>query len=174
MNAYAGIGSRETPNHILTMMRRIAAAMQDHGWLLRTGGADGADSAFETGAYEACDSPEIELYLPWHGYNKRAFPHMYTPTKDGYDLAAQFHPAWSRCSQGARALHARNSHIILGPDCDDPVKLVICWTPGGSASGGTGQGIRLARHYGIPVHDLGVHKVMAEYLERLANNEATT
>jgi hypothetical protein len=32
--------------------------------------------------------------------------------------------------------------------------MVICYTPGGRSGGGTGQAIRVAELYGIPVFDL--------------------
>jgi cell division GTPase FtsZ len=54
-----------------------------------------------------------------------------------------------------RKLHARNAMIVLGKNLDDPVDFIICWTPGGTGSGGTGQALRIARAYGIPVYDLG-------------------
>lgn len=71
------------------------------------------------------------------------------------DLAAKFHPAWNRCSPAAKKLHARNGFIVLGPNLNDPVKLVVAWTPGGLGGGGTGQALRIAQAYGIPVVDLG-------------------
>lgn len=47
---YTGIGSRETPPDILELMTKIARFMFKQGFTLRSGGADGADSAFEAGA----------------------------------------------------------------------------------------------------------------------------
>ena len=47
---YAGIGSRQTPQHIQDTIRTIAAELGARGWLLRSGHAEGADIAFEMGA----------------------------------------------------------------------------------------------------------------------------
>ena len=47
MKVYTGIGSRETPGLILALMGRISARMDRLGFTLRSGGADGADAAFE-------------------------------------------------------------------------------------------------------------------------------
>jgi hypothetical protein len=69
-------------------------------------------------------------------------------------MAAEYHPAWDKCSQGARAMHARNVQIILGAELDRPVYFVICWTPGGKAVGRTAMGIRLSEAYGITVYNL--------------------
>lgn len=49
MKYYTGIGSRETPEDIQSWMKAFAIRMQKHGYTLRSGGAGGADSAFEHG-----------------------------------------------------------------------------------------------------------------------------
>lgn len=43
---YTGIGSRQTPPEILKMMTKIATQLESKGWVLRSGGAEGADEAF--------------------------------------------------------------------------------------------------------------------------------
>lgn len=58
-------------------------------------------------------------------------------------------------SGGARRLQARNSHQILGWDLNSHSDFVICWTKGGKGNGGTGQAIRIAKDYNIPVFDCG-------------------
>lgn len=146
---YAGIGSRETPADILAIMTRVARALDRLGWGLRSGGALGADTAFESG----CDSGRKEIYLPWPGYNERTSPFT-SPTPEAIQLASQHHPAWERVKQGGRKLHGRNSHIILGYPLNDPVAFVICWTVGGKAVGGTGLGINLATSREIQVYNL--------------------
>jgi hypothetical protein len=47
---YAGIGSRETPQATLDLMNLIGFTLAQKGHSLRSGGAKGADSAFEAGA----------------------------------------------------------------------------------------------------------------------------
>ena len=69
---------------------------------------------------------------------------------------ARHHPAWDRCSQAVRKLHARNAGILLGARLHRPVDAVVCWTcDGGAVTGGTGMGIRIAGAHGIPVLNLG-------------------
>ncbi len=46
---YSGIGSRETPDDIIDVMKQLGKKLADQGWILRTGGAKGADQAFELG-----------------------------------------------------------------------------------------------------------------------------
>ncbi len=145
---YAGIGSRETPDAICSLMTRIAEALRDTGWLLRSGAARGADEAFEAGAGDA-----KEIWLPWKGF--RGHASTLVPSPEAFRLAAQYHPAWHACSPAAKALHARNGHQALGLDLQSPVAFVAAWTHKGCGQGGTGQAIRIARAYGIPVFDLG-------------------
>jgi hypothetical protein len=117
--------------------------------LARVGGlaALGADSAFEHGALSI--SPDVRLYTADSDIPDWAFTQ-----------AAQFHPAWDRCSDYARRLHARNSLILFGvngPDDPEPrnrVSHIICWTPNAAITGGTGQALRLAAHFSSPVRNL--------------------
>ena len=148
---YAGIGSRRTPPEVLSDMTRIAQWLHRTGWHLNSGGADGADRAFAEGA----SAESRTLFLPWPGYNGHSGPDCRTLTaaerRPALDLAARLHPTWQKCSRGARALHARNAAIVLGPGLNRPVDAVICWTPGGEIAGGTGVALRIAGPAGIPV-----------------------
>lgn len=46
---YTGIGARQTPPAMLATITAIASRLATLGWTCRTGGADGADTAFEVG-----------------------------------------------------------------------------------------------------------------------------
>ena len=70
------------------------------------------------------------------------------------ELAKKYHPNWPACGKLARQFHARNMHQVLGPDLKSPSDFVICWTKDGKASGGTGQAIRVAEDFNIPVFNL--------------------
>jgi len=175
--AYAGIGSRETPPHVLDLMVRAASQLAREGWVLRTGMAGGADQAFYRGARA---HGALELYLPWPSFEADARSPAHAaeqfvlgqPTPAAYELAARFHPAWTRLPQGARHLHARNCHQVLGPDLASPARFVFCWTPDGSLDGrgrrvgGTGQALRIAHHHGIQVFNLA----RPEHAERLSRH----
>lgn len=162
---YAGIGSRETPRNILRVMENIAYVLAPHA-ILRSGGAVGADTAFEFGAKTAYG--KWEIYLPWQGYKGRRDSAILEPSPEAFQIAEHYHPAWDRCSEVARALHARNSHIVLGKWLDDPVELVICWTPGAKGGGGTGQALRIARDRCIEVWDLADPEQLALAIDSVA------
>lgn len=136
---YAGIGSRTTPQDVCNLMTRLAVSLEAKGYKLRSGGADGADKAFERGVR---DTANKEIFRP-----KDA-------TIEAIQLASEVHPAWHHCNDYARRLHGRNSQIILGRNLDVPVKFVICWTPKGNEVGGTALGMRLATKRGITVYNL--------------------
>lgn len=148
--AYAGIGSRSTPPEVLEIMTQAASEFSSHGLILRSGGAEGADSAFEAGA----EPGKKEIFLPWKGFNKNPSP-LFSPLQEAFDIAAHYHPKWGSLGQSVRRLMARNVHQVLGASLNDPVLFVLCWTPRGSGEGGTGQAIRIAEAHGIPVFDMG-------------------
>lgn len=172
---YAGVGSRDTPQEILELILLAGVTLAQDGWGLRTGGAPGADSAFEGAALLV--GGEIEMYLPWPGFEDRSMS-AYTggrdhPSKEAFALAAEHHPAWDRLSVGARSLHARNCHQVLGFNLNDPAKFVLCWTPDGKGGGGTGQAIRVAGAFQVPVYDLA-NRTVRERIEAYAMEETPT
>ena len=152
---YAGIGSRETPAPVLKDMTTMSSWLARTGWHLASGGANGADTAFAAGA----PPTQRTIYLPWQSYNQLSGPDCILPNLSELDacmdVAARVHPAWDRCSQRVRRLHARNAAILLGTSLDRPVNAVVAWTEGGAVKGGTGLGLRIAAEYDIPVLNLG-------------------
>ena len=156
---YTGVGSRQTPEDILDHMLAMGGQFARAGWTLRSGAAEGADSAFEDGAQH--DGP-MEIYLPWAGFNGRKVARLQMPSLQAYEVAANTHPAWGQLKPGAKALHARNAHQVLGHDLNTRSRFVVCWTPDGCESpaertektGGTATAIVIAYAYGIPVFNL--------------------
>ena len=158
---YAGIGSRKTPSEVLTAFEYLGTEFAKRGYVLHSGAADGADSAFERG----CDSvagPK-EIFLPWQGFqgrgenrdeNRNTYCH-YENAGDAIKIAKKYHPNWDTLSNGGRALMARNSYQVLGKDLQTPSSFVVCWTEDGKGGGGTGQALRIAKDYGIKVCDFG-------------------
>lgn len=146
---YAGIGSRATPLEITQILSQLAKELEQLGFNCITGGALGADKAFIDGA-----PLTTILYLPWQGYNGYTSD---TPeiTDKHLKFAEKYHPAWHKCGEGAKKMHARNCQIVLGDRLNDPVDFILCWTPNGEVSGGTAQALRIAIDYDIPVFNLG-------------------
>lgn len=159
MKYYAGIGSRGTPTHIQEYFGSLAAFLATKGFTLRSGGAQGADKAFEIGCDKVNGSKEI--YLPWKNFEK-SNSNLIVSNPKAYEIAEQFHPYWQNLKDGAKKLQARNSHQVLGMDLETPSQFVICWTKNGKSQGGTGQAIRIANHYGVPVFDAGKYVTVDE------------
>jgi hypothetical protein len=150
MKIYAGIGSRETPQEILVLMSEAAKALCIQGYTLRSGGAPGADAAFESGVY---DHKKKEIYLPWRSFNCNTST-RHRVTDEALLLAGKYHPAWDKLPHGARKLMGRNCYQVLGDDLNSPSDFVLCWTKNGKDVGGTAQAIRIAKDKGIPVFNL--------------------
>lgn len=141
---YAGIGSRETPEHIQILMTAIAKKLNSMGYILRSGGALGADQAFEFGAT-----------------SKQIFYANDVPlASEAFEYVDRYHPYAHSLKPYTRKLMARNTFQILGYNLKDPVNFVLCWTRDGaetetsSKTGGTGQAIRIAIAHDIKVFNL--------------------
>lgn len=168
---YTGVGSRETPPLVCNTLTEISQFLCTKGFALRSGHAKGADEAFEAGSTNPLD----QIFLP--SYNFRGSKSKYhTPCSESYSIAEQFHPKWEAVAPHDRAYMARNSYQVLGPALDSPSEFLLCWTPDGAtsktslASGGTGQAIRLANHYNIPIFNFAnndAHYKFIQYLELL-------
>jgi hypothetical protein len=155
MKFYSGVGSRQTPRPVLKLMKKIASLLADQGYVLRSGAAEGADQAFEMG----CDSVsgKKEIYLPWRSFNGNISP-FYRITQAALDMAADTHPAWDKCSQGAKKLHARNCYQIMGGDLKTPSEFVVCWTVGAKPTGGTATVLKIAVVNNIPIYNISLDK----------------
>ena len=147
IKTYAGIGSRKTPKDILIKMEQISKKLSELGYTLRSGGAIGADLAFERG------SSKKEIFL------------SNDATKDAHDLTSKFHPAWGSLDSYTKGLHARNAMIILGRELNDPVEFGVCWTPNGKIMGGTGQALRIAEDKGVKIYNLFIEKDLKDLRE---------
>ncbi len=155
----AGIGSRKTPSHIQDQMFEIGDWCRQKGWWVRSGHAPGADTAFELGAKD-----HTIIYLPWRGFNGGTeakhivvFDNVHRQVRQKAIASVnKFHPNPVALSGAVMKLMARNYFQVMGTKIKPhPVTAVVCWTPRGKGGGGTGQAIRIAKHHGIPVLDLG-------------------
>lgn len=163
MKFYSGIGSRETPIDICEMMQRIAFKLSQEGWMLRSGGAPGADSAFYEGASNSFSECTPEIYLPWYGFNSLyteaglLYPSTFKNWEEAKEIAKHIHPNWDACKDGARSLHSRNIYQVLGQDLSTPSKFLICWAKEdkqGNPTGGTRTAYMLAINNNIPCFNL--------------------
>lgn len=173
---YTGIGSRETPIDVLRTMTRVGRYLASEGHTLRSGKAAGADLAFQIGVENFCYFVDIsfddlilaEIYIPWSNFNSdrddisSVWDVLVTDKQiiaNAEEIASRIHPAWDKCSQGAKKLHTRNVYQVLGATLDKPSDFVICYAKvdkSGKVMGGTATAVNLAKEYEIPVFNLFV------------------
>lgn len=174
---YTLVGSRETPDEVLVIMRMLVSKLCSEGWCGRSGGAVGADTCLEEGVNAHLTYTEepysysgfyMEVYLPWKDFNERdsSDPAYYTlpflsNKTSAEEIAKETHPAWERCSQGAQKLHTRNVYQVLGQDLKTPSKFLVCWAKPKNVNvrddivlGGTNTAVQLAKKHGADIINL--------------------
>lgn len=166
-------GARSTPADVQDVIARLALK---HGGPVVHGGAPGADRA----ATRLIRDPSLmSIYLNGPSDSRGPDPLMV----GGRVFNAREMPAWGQALQmarqfedpyrpGGRTYNARNLLVLAGPRLDTPRERLVVWTPGGQDVGGTGHAIRAARHFGIPVYNLGNPRVMDRAMQYL-NSEQT-
>ncbi len=159
---YTGIGSRKTPANILGLMEKIAFRLGGLGIRLRSGGAEGADSAFEVGANRAItehQGPNPQIFLPFPNFRGKAgisFQPQSQIWKEATRIIRDIHPAWSRCSDFAKKAHTRNAFQVLGSDLRTPSHFLVFYAEvsRGEIQGGTRTAVVLAQNFQIPCFNL--------------------
>lgn len=171
---YTGIGSRDTPHEIRNLMTELAQRLEGHGFILRSGAADGADQAFEKGV---TNPDNKEIYLPWKGFNGST-SELYTLSNQALATVNNYHPAPDYLNNVSIKLMARNSYQVLGQTLDKPSSFVLCWTPDGcednrsrkSITGGTGQAVSIASFKKIAIFNLKNLESLAKLKQHLKQN----
>ncbi len=158
MKYYAGIGSRETPRDVLDQMKALAFDIASkESFILRSGGARGADTAFQSGA-EATKTDDVAEIFRWQDavedYPSRVMAQQVINllnSENGESL-----PALSAMRPRVAGLLARNMMIMAGKNVSLNVAFVVAWTPNGEMTGGTRYALKFAEMFGIPVYNYGV------------------
>jgi len=170
---YAGIGSRKTPGDIMDLMSRIAEVMAKKGHILRSGGADGADNAFEKGHLMVTEE-NMEIWLPWTGFNGRNYDTVLNRDKHkwAFDLALRNFP-WVERKPVVWKFAARNMLQVFGADGKVPVDAVICWTKDAKVIGGTAYALKIVMKYpDIKIYNLANANACAKWEEWLRKSVA--
>jgi hypothetical protein len=151
MKYYCGVGSRQTPVFICELFTEIAKELSGE-YILRSGGADGADTAFENGAGE-----NKEIWLPWKKFNKNTSTLTFDKRATDILKTVIDDVHFSNLTDAAIRLHSRNVHQIMGLlDDNNMSSFVLCWTVDAQDNfGGTATAIKLAKKLGVPVYNFG-------------------
>lgn len=170
MAIITGIGSRRAPETILTHMKTIGIWCLNNDIELRSGHCKGPDWFFEQGAQEYCTA-----YLPWVGYNSylksRAtlkcinyFAHLQLMRRK---LIFDNHANPYALNDVSYTFMSRNCHQVLGDNLDHPSNALVCYTPDGKHSGGTGFAMNLAYAFGIPIINMYKYDTSDKVIYRL-------
>lgn len=164
---YTGVGSRDITVQESELIMETAKYLADLGFTLRSGGAGGSDTSFEEGALLSLRPELREIYIPWKSFKCPRVGDVYHVLEDrgsenyrvSMVVARDIHPAWDRLSNGARLLHQRNVHQVMGRDLTKPVKskfLLACsdYDKHGVPKGGTRTAWALASRNGIPCFNI--------------------
>ena len=178
---YAGIGSRETPQEVLDKMTQAATYLESLGYTLRSGGAKGADTAFEKGVKS---KKQIFGGFDATGDREKAVAHEIHPNLRGA-MEASKKRAIANGKNGERSawavenLMARNTNQIFGENLDTPVDFVLAYDPSGwigkgarPQKGGTLQAIEMAYRKGIPVINMADTNWRDQLKAAIANKPA--
>lgn len=188
---YAGIGSRETSIDIQKEMYKIAKELESIGYVGQSGGAIGADKAFE-GANQPWEKEDGTVSGTKEFTKSKANVTKWARYSDGKNIASKFvvfkssdsndkvrniakeiHPKKQELSEkDGLDLHARNTFQVFGKNLDTPVDFVLFYAQEQKDSirpkGGTGQAVEMARLKGIPTINMA-DKNWREQLDNVLN-----
>ena len=172
---YTGIGSRSLDPALQETIEKISLFLYKKGFILRSGGADGSDTAFEKPLVPFMKEKQVaEIILPWNNFSGRWHDCKNYFTFGNFDkklqikatkIAETIHPAWSMCSDGAKTLHSRNIFQLMGLDLKTPSKFVVAWTEGAEEKGGTRTCLVLAKQKKIPIYNIADSKQLDKLRE---------
>lgn len=187
----AGMGAKLTPDTpdqpFGRIMAKIAEKMcLERGWTIHTNGDLGGSAFFEdglpSGIATSTHGGQLKRFLPEHGYNghrvgiinldeglgikARALlvqSNAYPVPPRFITLEGEARDALTDEETRMSLLHTRLAFQLLGEHLDQPVTMLICWTPDGvidhasmnvTSTGTTGIAIALAQYMKIPVFNL--------------------
>ena len=184
---YTGVGIRETPFEIYLVMKACAMVFEKKGYILRSGTALGADSAFEQGI---TNPDNAEIYIPYKSFPQKMWKEnsainyiIPSENKDKYFQANNLlmrnnlYKRWETVKQEwVMKLHNRNIFQVLGQNLNKKEKSMfcLCYTSCGSTTyeqtdpnrtGGTGTAINTSSFFDVPVFNLAKEN----HLNRIVN-----
>lgn len=170
MSRIACIGARTTPFDILKWMEHAGQLLVEANHIVVSGNAPGADQAWARGASKIRPA-SVELWLPWIHFESQAVKignvalvpqRGAQSTVDAENLAAILHPKWRTLSLVVQLFHIRNVFIIR-----DSSRVMYWCDQSRAGGGGTGFALSVAKHYGIPTHDVA-ERQFRDYFEEVA------
>jgi hypothetical protein len=160
---YTGVGSHkidEIPSQKLMDAVIIAKTLESWKFILRSGGAEGFDRAFESGVV---NTKNMVIYSQDTKFNVND-----DLWHKAVDIALRNHPYPENAKKYIRWI-GRNPFQVLGDRLDEPSSFLICWTNNGKDIGGTGTTMRVAKEFGVPIynlHDMSREEILKDIYEK--------
>lgn len=153
---YVVTGNKDTPPSVLEDIRQLVKRLDGLGFIARTDGMDGVDIEVEK------TTKNIELYLPWKGFNNKDSKLYYNDTTT-MQAAKAYHPTFDNLKPVVQAILGKNARMVLGNKLNSNALFLLCWSEDGAElkkdvvarTGNVGHIILIANSIGIPVFNLG-------------------
>ena len=153
---YVITSNKETPSSILEDIRQLVKKLDGLGYVARTDGMDGVDVEVQK------ITENIELYLPWKGFNNKESKLYYNDTTT-MQAAKTYHPTFDNLKPAVQAFLGKNARMVLGNKLNSNALFLLCWSEDGAElkkdvvarTGNIGHTILIANSIGIPVFNLG-------------------
>lgn len=101
-----------------------------------------------------------EGYLPWRSFNPGVHaPVVFHPTELAYRVLAEEHRFFSKLPDNIRAILASEVNVILGKDCQKPVKFILAYSPCGSERFTKGMNYKLLGAVNFPMNLSKVYEI---------------
>lgn len=158
---YAGIGSRKITSEGIKLAKKISSQLDVLGYTLRSGGAVGADTAFESMASRK------EIFRPSRNYGNS----LNTAIQLMTNISETFGLNFRNFKEYTQLLIARNAFQILGTDLKTHSAFVVCWTPNAEFVGGTRWALQLAMNNNIPIYNIASLNDQTRFNREIIQNE---
>lgn len=171
MRFWTGVGSRSITQEEQELAVYVAETITRHfGMVLRSGAAEGADTAFQKGVCNV-DPKYCQIWTPWNSFRPKeqhvGFPSCsyITPTTEMFEKSRKAFidtgiiPWFDNMKQGAQKLHGRNFYQVAGKH-GEPLSRICIYIAdedaNGEVKGGTRSAVLVSRHYDIPTYNLRI------------------
>ena len=121
---------------------------------------------------------KIESYLPWKKFNEELTnPLVVSPSEKSYSIAINNHTKFMAVPPAVRAILAREVHVILGTECNNPLDIAIIYNLDGSevvtkgtdykSQGNTTFPIKILNECDIPVFNFKSNTSVDRLIEHI-------
>ena len=146
----------DLPEDVKAKIRKVMTYLASKGLTYRHN--TGMKDEFSCSLLELFENKEG--YLPWRSFNPGVqAPVVFHPTELAYKVLAAEHRFFSKLPDNVRAIVASEVNVILGKDCQKPVKFILAYSPCGSEGFKKGMDYKLLGGVNFPMHLSKVYEI---------------